>query len=288
MFRQVDVDQLPPVKLVIGGASCVPFSRAGCQNTWGDKRSDLFRCTLHAIVQQARRNDTVLEAFLLEQVLGFADKPPNKDASPLQEVVQYLKEELGEGWSLSQWKMSTMMCGLPQARWRIYVGGRKASLFSTPAPRKSPEKALFQLLTLDCILDRSLPSDVHKLTDKMRDNLSRYKAKHSSEPKGTLIVCGLSTAEGKVRASCSRSDGLVPTLTTVNRYLFVFENGIDGTLHRFITNKERAMLQGWSDDDLLHMPEGDAAPMRILGNAMSLPCVGVAIAHLLSDRKTDS
>ncbi len=279
--QQVDLGALPAVHFVSAGASGVPFSRNGSQASWNDDRADCFRASLQCIGQQANRADTLLEAFLLEQVLGFGDTKQSREQSPLAETVEFLQDMLGDGWVIFHWKLGTSQHGLPHAKWRIYVCGRKVSCFSTAMPAANPQLIMFPLVSLEDILDMALPATT-ALTERMSENLMQFKKKHESAP-GSIVVCDLSRAVGKIRQALSRADGLSPAITCHNKYLFVLKVGDESVLNRFLTNRERAMLQGWAPSNCERFPS-EVAGMHILGNAMSLPCVGMACACLLCGR----
>lgn len=277
---EVDFGELPSVEGVVGGPSCAPFSRSGKSAAWCDAKSNTFLATLQCILAQAQRETSVLEFFCIENVCGIADRPKDSDQSPAEEVIQYLKEELGTEWAVWLWKVSTLSCGLPQSRRRVFICGRLKRLFKTPFPLRSPSDFVFPMIPLSCLLEEDAPSCEHKLTPNMAANLAWYRNKHCSEPHGAIIVCDLSRAPGKARATHSRVDES-PTILT-NTVFFVFQVGTD-KYRRYLLPREKLKLQGFDPDPILGcMTEGKAA--FAAGNAMSLPAIALTIACTLSGR----
>ncbi len=157
---------------MIAGPSCVPFSRVGKQTSWLDSKSRSFLAVLQCIRSQAVRQGSKLKVFIIENVLGFGDKPKDAECSPAQETIEFLERELGARWFIWCWRVSTMATGLPQARERLYICGRLKSIFRTPCPRRQPSDFQFRMLPLATFLDPTLPSVEGSLTRKMLKNLS--------------------------------------------------------------------------------------------------------------------
>ncbi len=112
-------------------------------------------------------------------------------------------------------------------------------------------------------------------------NLDYYRNKHAECAPGTIIVCDLSRAPNKARKPVSRDDGVVPTLTTMN-LMFIFQIG-SNKFCRYISAKERLMLQGFDPDPILSSMS-EARASFAAGNAMSVGAIGLTIACCLSDR----
>ena len=74
--------------------------------------------------------------------------------------------------------------------------------------------------------------------------------------------------------------GHCPTLTSSSRHLWAYSLA-EPKYDRWVTVREMAMLQGFDPDLVDHLKPTRAA--RQLGNAMSMPAVGLAIAHVLGD-----
>jgi site-specific DNA-cytosine methylase len=281
----VSPDQVPAVQGVISGASCVPYSRQGKQEALDDERSCTLIASINHILAQATRDDSRLEFFLIENVLGMGDVRRGCDTSLKQDVMDELQTSLSPNWSVWCWRISTVRMGLPQTRERLYICGRKGKLFFTPSPLFSPEEFHFPEIPLRDILDWAAPkTDKSRLSEKMFKNLSCFKEKTIGQSAGTLCVCDLTRSDTKVYTPTARMDGRVPTLTTRNVYLWVFCVG-DESMDRWLTVRERLMLQGWSPEVEDNLPLDHASAVRLVGNGMTMPAVGMALACTLSGRR---
>ncbi len=99
----------------------------------------------------------------------------------------------------------------------------------------------------------------------------------------SVMVCDLSRAADKTRPVVLKLDE-VPTLVTSCRHFWVV--GVSDALpkcDRFLTTGEKAILHGFSSDLALRLRPGSAP--RILGNAMSVPAIGVVLAAVFADFK---
>ncbi len=271
----MDFESIPAADAVLAGPSCVPFTRQGNQSTWDDTKSNTYFAVLQCVRSQAQRNGSRLKFFAIENVLGMLDKSKDSEASPASETQNYLETELGVEWSIFQWKVPTVQTGLPQIRQRLFLCGRLKRLFHTPRPRCEPADFQFPMIPLVAILDEAVsPSE---LTPKMASNFEWYKNTHATDPQGSIVVCDLSRAPGKVRAPISYI-GLVPTLTTKSEHLFVFEVGSD-RFRRWLTPRERLMLQGFAPGPVMSTVDEKKCACAA-GNATSLPAMALVIACL--------
>ncbi|CAK0821283.1 unnamed protein product, partial [Prorocentrum cordatum] len=270
----VNLSELPNAHMVIAGPNCQPFARSGDQARWADSRANVFSKTLDCIEDQAKRQGSVLEVFIIENVLGMADAK-DKGPIPVQFVENWLIGKLGPEWKVWTWKVSTAALGSPQNRWRLYICGRKVDRFSMPQPDLQPGQFKVKGITLEAVLDPSLPREDAKLTKKQKANLAYYKKVHAKDPRGTIAVCDLSRSHSKQKTRLqSRNDGLVPTLTTRNRHLFVFKVGHDNEFYRYISPVERFMLQGFSPE-VVEIPASKV--LAATGNAMSVGAIGITM-----------
>ena len=103
-------------------------------------------------------------------------------------------------------------------------------------------------------------------------------------PPGGLACVPLDRAAGKVYKQTVNID-LVPTLTTSNRYLFVFStDDLDEPLGkrafaRFLLPAERMALQGFPLAYAEFIPEG--MHVKASGNAYPVPVVGAVLFPIL-------
>jgi DNA (cytosine-5)-methyltransferase 1 len=125
-----DVNILPDIDLYVAGFPCQPFSTAGRQKGFEDRRGNVFWSCLEVIkVKQPKY-------FILENVKGLLwnDKENKKDKygrtwNTIWSALDSLKEY---GYTL-KWKlMNTRDYGIPQNRERIYMVGIKNDDFEWP------------------------------------------------------------------------------------------------------------------------------------------------------------
>ncbi len=281
MGSQVNYDGIVDADLVVAGPSCVLFSRNGRQASWLDPRGRSFLACLQCIRSQAVRETSKLKLFVLESVLGFGDVPKGESSSPASETMLYLEQELGPKWIIWSWKVSTMATGLLQGRERLYICGRPKRLFLTPMPRRQPSEFQFRMIPLEAVLDAALPPEVGMLSGRMAANFSHFKNAHAGEPEGSIVICDLTRAPGKVYQPVSKV-GVSPTLTTRNTSLWVFQVKSD-RFQRFLTPRERLMLQGFHAEPIMQAIPDSTRQLCAAGNAMSVPAVALTIACGMSE-----
>ena len=274
----MDKSKLDLFDIVVAGPPCHPFTRTGAQNQWTDARADAYSAIVHTIADQAERPQSRLIAFALENVAGFADKLRGTEKSPADEVLQYFREKLGKAWNVWTWLIRTDRLGFPQDRRRVYLCGRRIDAFATPMPPRAPTDYNLKKFDVEDILDPNLPKE-KRLTQKMVDNIEHYKAAAAAAnlKQGQVVLCDLTRAPGKVRATVLKYDGTTPTLTCTNKSLYVFAVGTD-RYERFLSAAERAILQGFSGSIVSRLPK----PFTAIGNAMSVPAIGMCLACLLN------
>eukprot|EP00959_Pyramimonas_sp_CCMP1952_P262897 5497256-Pyramimonas_sp.AAC.1 len=147
---------------------------------------------------------------------------------------------------------------------------------------------LIDQMHLRDLLDPHAPNEVDQLTQKMRQYLHYYvhqaeKAKEHCDRKSVMMV-DLSRGPDKVRVPVNYLD-YCPTLTTRSRHIWIIGVADDlPKFMRFLTNSEKAMLQGWAPDLPSRFSNAKAC-MEAIGNGMFLPTVGIVFASLLSELK---
>eukprot|EP00959_Pyramimonas_sp_CCMP1952_P457447 9474951-Pyramimonas_sp.AAC.1 len=273
--------------MVCAGPSCVPWSRDGLHKGWEDERSKCFLHVLQCIIDQGLRARSTLKAFVLENVSGFCDRRNGNRQTPAEEVTEWIMDALAhKGWRCWYWKVQLSEQGYPQSRTRVYMCGRRECFFHTPGPNKNPFDFEFTNLHLRQILDDTLEDDMGSLTDKCKENLKHYikAAKDYDQDESSVMICDLSRSPDSVRKTRISVD-CCPTVQTHNNYLFAY--GLNKALpqfKRYLTVKERAMLQGF-DPTITDRFRTLTASRRVVGNAMALPSVGLCIACTLSGIK---
>ena len=286
-FLNVRLAQMKNFQLIVAGPPCPPFSRNGTKGSWDDERAKPFLMLLHFLIEQASRPLSTLEVFIVENVAGIDDKPKGSKLSPLQEVIDYLRETLGPDWAIWFWKVNSVNYSVPQLRDRIYIGGRKGCLFKTPLPLTTPNEIAFQQRSLRDILDASLPSTEMDLNADQAARLQWYikavEAVKDRMPAAAVACFDMSRGADKVRKPVYRTDSLVMCLTATNAYLWVYAP-TEPHYNRWLTIRERAMLQGFHPAITEVLPASYFDKVTALGNAMTLPVVAIVMACALSGR----
>ena len=221
--------------------------------------------------------------------MGFNGRTGDATLSPCDDVISFLESQLGDGWELFLFTMSSLRVGLPQHRDRLYLCGRRKECFEEHLKFSPPHLFFSDGLSLRDILDKDVPCTYSKLSAQMRSNLEYYKkeAQKHCDP-GEICAADLTRASAMLRPTLCRHDSFLPTLTSRNRYLWMFEVVspylVDPSpiVDRFLTSAERCRAQGFSDEIMQRLPETKV--VEATGNAMSLPAVAVVIACLLQGR----
>ena len=286
-ITKVVVSDLPNADLVIGGPPCTPYSDNGLELGWSDERSLPFASTLLVIKDQALRPDSRLMAFVLENVKGMTRYKHGEDQCPADEVMAWLRSTL-LGWEVWLWHMEASTYGVNQHRPRIYICGRKIAMFEVPRPKIQADRLHIQRKMLRDILDEDAPPiDESTLTEVQAESLKHCREQvdlyQYESPHFVVAVFDLSRRPGKVRKPACRMDDNVMTLTTKNHDIWV--EGVCKDLpsyKRFLLPTERAVLQGL-DPHVCNMIPGRVMQRTAVGNAMCMPCVGLAIACTLQD-----
>ena len=93
-----------------------------------------------------------------------------------------------------------------------------------------------------------------------------------------IAIIDLSRAPGKIRPMHWRCDGLAMTLTVSVHYMWAAGFGEVPKYQRFVTAEEMAKLQGLQPDVVKRLRASRSCRVRVLGNAMPLPCIGIVMA----------
>ncbi len=279
---------------VISGPPCPPFSRKGKRGRWCDDRVHVFWKILECIVDQANRPGG-LKFFLIENVDGMQMKA-GKESSPLDDVLSWLREKL-QGWYIVSCSADPRLHGVPQTRPRIYIHGflvssqlnrhLKFDFFEISHPERDPP-SLYQML------EKGLRYEVPRTPKQFKTLLD---AKRQLQPMLMNEAFGGKAVVIDVNRAMTASWGLsiskldtAPCITTNNTGLYVLAlgegyGGVEDTvsIERFLTEKERAQLQGFPHDLGLK-----ASRQRVaIGNAMTVQVVGAHLAFLLHGLDVD-
>ena len=234
-----DINTVPDIDLYIAGFPCQPFSAAGLQKGFEDKRGNVFWSCLEVI---RTKKPTF---FILENVraLLWHDKP--KDApkgsngntwNTIWESLCLLKED---GYDV-QWKlMNTREYGIPQNRPRIYIIGTKKGEVIWP------EKTELSISLSDCV-DRDAPGGV-KTSEKLQAYIDRFPTCSFAD------VC-----QSKYGNSCNEEYS--PCITASNSLWCI-------PMQRYATCNELLTLQGFNS---FSQVVSNAQMKKQIGNSMSV------------------
>ena len=282
----------PCANIAVCGPPCPPFSSCGRRLAMQDVRARPFERCIEVICEldnrrrqgQATRD---LCFFLLENVAGICFKPNRDKPSALDMLMATLRERLKQHWLISAIRVNTLDYGLPQNRDRIYIIGRRASLYQMHIPRVPP-----------CFARQAMPRDLldthdnelgHQ-TDLQSDCLAKMKdlyktAMNDKANRGSFAFVEVNrdptkrTVWGCQRALVDRCQCLRASGPSIHVFA-LGEGPANLSLDRPLRLHERASLQGFPAI-LGQLPFDEATGRRIWGNAMSVPVLGSILAQEL-------
>lgn len=137
-------------KLLIGGPPCQPFSKSSYWFNGDSKRlNDPRANTLEHYMRVL--NDTLPEAFLLENVFGLAYKGKDEGLKFLESALKIINQKNGTNYSFEWQVLNAAEYGVPQIRERVFIIGHiDGKKFQFPRKKFfNPEKRLTQILLFD-------------------------------------------------------------------------------------------------------------------------------------------
>jgi len=119
-------------KLLVGGPPCQPFSKSGYWRTGDSGRlNDPRAKTLEEYMRVLE--DTLPEAFILENVFGLAYKGKDEGLQFLKNRFQRINKKYGVDYSFNWEVLNAAHFGVPQIRERVFiVGSRDGKIFNFP------------------------------------------------------------------------------------------------------------------------------------------------------------
>lgn len=149
----VAVADIPHHDILCAGFPCQPFSKAGYQQGFADRRGTLFDHVLR-IVEYHEPTYVILENV------------PNLERHDGGKTWQALTSRLGEaGYDVDSHRLSPHQFGIPQIRDRLFIVGSRRGLGFTGFPWPDPHAAHAQM-SITNILD-SNPSDARRLSQQV-------------------------------------------------------------------------------------------------------------------------
>lgn len=125
--------------VLIGGPPCQPFSKSGYWATGDAKRLDDPRSgTLGQYLRVLR--DALPQAFLLENVTGFAFSKKNEGLELIRRGIASINEATGADYSFEVKVLNAADFGVPQNRERVFIVGARGMSFEFPEPAYGPDE----------------------------------------------------------------------------------------------------------------------------------------------------
>lgn len=287
------VDSFPDADIIVSGPPCPPYSSLGRRKHFEDNRAAPFWRVIDIIIVKAEQGQ--LRGFVLENVMGIDQKANGSAKTPLNIIMDELKDSLPECWKVHHMILDSKDFGLPQSRRRVYIVGYKQEA-SSGGQRSWVRPAKFVMqIPLASLIDSS-DRCCRPYTSIQNQNITDWKAAYQEcmeqpDRLGQLALVDVSrTPSGRTAwGGGTVHPNVCECLTASGPALHVFSLGEgfparpDGralTLDRDLRPAERALLQGFSRSVANCGVQGPAA-VRIWGNAMSVPVVGSALARLL-------
>ena len=247
-LNDIDVDTIPPHDILTGGFPCQPFSIAGRQEGFEDKRSNVFWKILEIIDTHGPR------CIILENVKNLV----SHDNGETFKVIRSNLEE--RGYHLTFKVLNTaQITGIPQHRERIYIVGFKSEEASQRFSLDFPE---VPKATIQSLLQETVPAKYY------------YTEASSTWPLVSQAVVKNDTVYQYRRVYVRENkSNECPTLTANmgegghNVPLILDANGI-----RKLTPRECFRFQGFPDSYVLPAL-ADSKLYKLAGNAVSLPVV---------------
>ena len=258
-LHNVDVDEIPSHDLLCGGFPCQPFSIAGNQNGFNDKRSNVF----WKIVDILKKHTP--DKIILENVKNLT----SHDKGNTFRIIREKLEEIG--YHLRYQVLDTCkITNVPQHRERIYIVGF----------RKKEEFDAFQF-DIPCVETKNVSDFIEKNVLDKYYYTNKFKV-YQSVIDGVIKDISENTLYQYRRYYVRENkSNCCPTLTANmvggghNVPLLRDEKGV-----RKLTPRECFSFQGFPDTYKLPEDLSDTALYHLAGNAVSVPVVECIINKL--------
>jgi len=258
-IQSIDREDIPPHDVLVGGFPCQPFSIAGLQRGFEDKRGGLFF-----------EIDSILEshepkALLLENVGGLRSR---RSSDALKRILFNLNER---GYYCPDPEiLNARHFGVPQNRARIFIVG-----FRSRAAMKRFEypKAKRKNVTVGKILHQNVEPRYY-LSERLLSTLKAHKSRHQRKGNGfglqvlerddvanAIVVGGMGHERNLVQDPLPAS-----VVRNLRAPLEVNSEGI-----RRMTPDEWARLQGYPHR--FKFPVSDTQAYKQLGNSVAVPLI---------------
>lgn len=249
-LKKLGQDNLPDFDLLIAGFPCQTFSVIGRQAGFSDDRGQII-FHISRILREKRP-----KCFILENVKGLVR---HDNGQTIKKIIEELEES---GYSTTYKVITSLNCGVPQMRQRVYFVGIRKDIVNNISDFVWPEDMPMPKLE-DYLIDR-VPISTLNL-----DILKRYLVNPTNAGKYTIE--DLSKMNGKVLDTRMNDlriyDGKVPTLRAQRDGIYyVFDNQIYQ-----LTGYEALLLQGFPKGYADRVKEvTDRHLLMQAGNAMTV------------------
>ena len=285
---QANIADFADSEMIVTGPPCPPFSDLGVKAEFSDPRAAVFWRVLDVIIDQGQRG--CLMIFVVENVKGMLKKRQGAAEPPIKPVVRKLEESM-PAFEIEVLLLNTLDFGLPQQRPRIYIVGRRRTVFKG---QQRPALLPFQgRVAMRDVVERQL-SVQGPYTELQKQNVSDFKNHYQrymtdSAHTGSVMLVELSrTPSGRTSWGCPQHvPDVVGCLTASGPTLHVFacgEGTSDLSIDRRLTGREHGKLQGFPERVLTAFTTSNTSEstlMRAYGNSMSLPVIGCVLAREL-------
>jgi DNA (cytosine-5)-methyltransferase 1 len=259
-IASIDHEDIPKHDVLVGGFPCQPFSIAGLQRGFRDRRGGLF-FEVESILSTSRPR-----ALLLENVGGLSSR---KSSAALREILLRLK---GRGYHCPEPRiLNARHFGVPQNRARIFIVGFRSQAalkrFEYPEARRKQ-------VNVGKILSTEPVDYRYYLSPRLLSTLEAHKSRHSKRGNGfglqildpddvanAIVVGGMGHERNLIRDP-------LPT-SQLRQHNLLDEINSEGI--RRMTPFEWSQLQGYPKH--FKFPVSDTQAYKQLGNSVAVPLI---------------
>ncbi len=251
-INNLNLNEIPPHDVLIGGFPCQPFSMMGHEEGFNDSRGTLFFRVMEIVDNQKKRGCPP-QVIVLENVRNLMTHDKGRTFSRINEELN------GRGYKVYAKLLNSADYGVPQTRNRVFMVCFLDSKIAYEFPAAMPLKT-----TLQDILEKKV-DEKYFLSEKIKktilsDGSGNYFAKSETDLR---IARPLTATMGKMHRACQDN--------------YVTQNG---RLRR-LTPRECARLQGFPDTFKFEV--SDAQAYKQFGNAVTVS-VSYAIAKSIKEK----
>ena len=256
----INPEDIPPHDVLVGGFPCQPFSIAGLQRGFEDKRGGLF-FEIDSILKTHKP-----KSILLENVGGLNSR---RSSAALEEILSRLERR---GYHCPKPRiLNARHYGVPQNRPRIFIVG-----FQSQAAKRRFEypRAKRKEVSVDQILSATRVDSRYYLSQRLLSTLEAHRSRHRTRGNGFgfQILDPSDVANAIVVGGMGHERNLIrdPLPTSKLRQLD-FSDEINSEGIRRMTPIEWSQLQGYPRN--FKFPVSDTQAYKQLGNSVAVPLI---------------